>query len=284
MKAIKSLKQKYTFYVLIGLIVIFNTNVIMAKSFKKQVKEAFNKVIFENIPVLQRDDIRHLPLVLQKYLEYTGCVGKPVIKTVRLKQKGRIMTKQGGTWFDLEANEYFLADKPFFFWKGMIKPSPLLFISGVDKFDGNGNLKIKLMGLITIGNEKGPELDQAELLRYLAEMLWFPSVALSSFVKWEEMDALTVKGILEWEGIRAEAVFFFDNEGKIVNIVAERYMKKENGRPIYERWETPIEEYAEFNGYRLPCKGPAIYKLKEGDFRYIEIEVTDIEFNMRKLY
>ena len=171
-------------------------------------------------------------------------------------------------------------DKPFFYWKGVIKPAPLIFVTGTDKFDGTGNLKIKIFGLFTIGNKKGTESDKAELLRYLAEMLWFPTSVLSDFVTWEEIDPLTAKGIIVWEGINVEATFYFAEDGRLINTISKRYMDK--GR--YETWETPVEGYADFNGYLLPYKGPAIYKLEEGDFKYIDIEITDIEFNVKEIY
>jgi hypothetical protein len=44
-------------------------------------------------------------------------------------------------------------------------------------------------------------------------------------------------------------------------------------------WFTPINAYAEFNGLQLPAGGQAIWHYETGDFPYIRLRVTEIEFN-----
>jgi Family of unknown function (DUF6544) len=46
-------------------------------------------------------------------------------------------------------------------------------------------------------------------------------------------------------------------------MVAERY-NDSLGR--LETWSTPISEYGEFEGVRIPIAGVAVWKLRDGDF------------------
>lgn len=46
-----------------------------------------------------------------------------------------------------------------------------------------------------------------------------------------------------------------------------------------ERWSTPITEYREINGMMLLTKGEGLWNLSSGDFSYIRVEITHIEYN-----
>jgi len=44
-------------------------------------------------------------------------------------------------------------------------------------------------------------------------------------------------------------------------------------------WHTPVTAYGEMDDYRIPVKGSAVWALEDGDFTYIDLEITDIEYN-----
>ena len=46
-----------------------------------------------------------------------------------------------------------------------------------------------------------------------------------------------------------------------------------------DTWSAPVTGYGEFEGLRLPARGPAIWKLPEGDFAYIEVTVTELHYD-----
>src|SRR5712691_5421030 len=105
-----------------------------------------------------------VPEVMQRYLSYAGVVGKEPIRTVRLKQQGFMRQQQGQKWLPLVAEQYFTTTPPAFLWHASIRPFPLVSISATDQFsDGHGNMLIKLWSFITVGNARGPEMDQGEL-------------------------------------------------------------------------------------------------------------------------
>jgi len=45
------------------------------------------------------------------------------------------------------------------------------------------------------------------------------------------------------------------------------------------RWLPFGSEYKGINGFRIPTRGEAIWNLDSGDFSYIKVEITDIEYN-----
>ncbi len=78
-------------------------------------------------------------------------------------------------------------------------------------------------------------------------------------------------------------MFHFDERGELKNFEAERY-RNEDGQFVLDKWSTPITEYKEINGIRIPSKGNAEWNFSSGDFRYIEVEFTDIEYHNPSLY
>ncbi len=51
--------------------------------------------------------------------------------------------------------------------------------------NGKGNMLIKMMSTIPIGNSSGEEMDQGAMMRFLAEIVWLPSAALNDYIQWD---------------------------------------------------------------------------------------------------
>jgi hypothetical protein len=233
--------------------------------------------------VITEEDIKVLPEPVRKYLRFTGAVGKERVQTVRLKQKGSF--RQGDRpWMSFTAEQYYTTNPPAFIWVANMKTFPLVSVKGRDmNFEGKGNMVIKIPPFVTIADARGQEIDQGTLVRYLNEIMWFPSAYLSDYISWEAIDSNRAKATITFGGNTTFAILYFDDEGKMVNFEAQRYYT-EGDTSSLETWTTPIKEYADINGMRLPIKGEGVWKLDSGDFPYIKVEITDIEYNNQHLY
>jgi hypothetical protein len=255
-------------------------------TFKQKVTKLFSSESNVERKVVTEDDIRHLPEPVQRYLRYTGIIGRQRVACVRLKQTGAMRPKPDGKWFPLKAEEYFMVDNPGFVWKGCMAVAPLLSVTVQDMYlNGEGNMHVKLMSAINIVNAKGKEMDEASLMRYFNEMQWFPSSLVSDNVKWEAIDANSARATLTDRGMTVSAIFCFDKDGKITNIIAERGRSTDGGKVVRTKWSTPISEYGTYgNGLRLPSKGEAIWHLDSGEYSYIKLEITEVEYDNPSLY
>ncbi len=120
-----------------------------------------------------------LPEPMQRYLRYSGIVGKPMIHTVRLKQAGRFRTGPDQAWLDFTAEQYYTVDTPGFVWNTTMRIHGIPFLVGRDLYqNATGNMQITIGALITVANGRGPQMDQGTMLRYLNEMMWFPTAYL----------------------------------------------------------------------------------------------------------
>lgn len=250
------------------------------KTFKIEVNTLLEKTGTTSKDLITEADIQHLPEPVQRYLRYTGIIGKERIHTVRLKQQGQIRMKPEDKWMPIEAEEYYTVDKPSFVWYGKAKIFPFLAMTARDKYiDGKGNMWIKLTPFITIANETGPGMDQGSLMRYFNEMMWFPTAFLHENITWETIDDTSVKATIHDHGHKESCTLYINEHGQLTNFVAKRYRED-----TMDTWSTPLTKYGEFHGLRLPLEGEAVWHLESGDFSYIKLTITDIEYNVAGMY
>ena len=250
----------------------------MDKQVRQMAAELFARAQTQDTAPITEADLAGLPQPLRRYLTQTGVIGRPRISTVRLKQEGFFRTKPGQKWMPMRAVEYYSVDPPAFLWHGKIKMLPFLSIQARDRFDsGTGQMLIKLLAL-TLGDTRGPELDQGALLRYFNEMMWFPTAFLSEAIQWEAIDADSVRGTIRIGETSASAVLHFTEAGQFANFVAERYMGTGDAFSL-ETWSTPVDEYAEMNRLQLPVSGEGVWHLSTGDFSYIKVRIAELEYD-----
>ncbi|MBK6904064.1 MAG: hypothetical protein IPH04_15020 [Saprospirales bacterium] len=80
-------------------------------------------------------------------------------------------------------------------------------------------------------------------------------------------------------GISASGIFRFDANGDPLSFEAKRYYDRKEGATL-EDWFVQVdpEGYREFEGIRIPAKSTVSWKLKEGDFSWFRVEVTEVEY------
>jgi hypothetical protein len=252
------------------------------KNYHKETKTLLAKAVNAPAVIITKEMLKDLPQPVQLWLGRSGIVGKEMIQKLQIKQKGEMKQGPASKWFPFEAEQYNTVNPPAFAWKAEMNPSLFMFIDGRDKYEeGRGNMLIKPYALFTVANAKGPETDQGSMLRYLAEICWFPAAALSNYIQWLAIDSLSAKATMSYGGITASGVFHFNANGDISSFEAERYYGEAREKPRLEKWvvtNMPCA-YKEFEGIRIPYKSELTWKLKEGDFTWLWLEVEDIKYN-----
>ena len=213
-----------------------------------------------------------LPEPVQRYLRYTGVIGKPFVRRVHLRQKGRMLLASGTPWVPLKAEQWYSVRPPGFVWYATLHIGRVPIVRARDMYrTGEGRMLIKAASLVTVADAKGKEFDQGEMVRYLSEMMWFPSAFLEDNVSFEAVDASSARVILTDGGRTASGTLFFDPEGRLTEFVARRY----DGTDL-ETWSVSIAAYGQFEGLKLPVRGKAVWKLAEGDQEYIDVTITEL--------
>jgi hypothetical protein len=220
-----------------------------------------------------------LPEVAQRYLSYAQVVGKEPIRTVRLRQQGSMRTQPGQKWLPMVAEQYFTTTPPAFLWHATMQLFPFVWISATDRFsEGHGTMRIKLWSVIPMGNAHGSEMDQSEMQRYLAEMIWFPTAWLSDAIEWQAIDAHSVKATMRESGVAAPVVLHVNEQGQLTHVTADRY-KEEHGHYLLAPWSGQCYDYQEVDGMRIPTRIEITWHLASGEFTWFRCKITEIEYN-----
>jgi hypothetical protein len=229
-------------------------------------------------------ELERLPQPVRRWLIRSGVVGKPRTTTVRLKQRGEIRTSPTGAWMPARAEQYFSVDPPAFVWSVDVTMRRVLPVIGRDRYgDGKGSMLIKAMSLLNVVDASGEAIDQGSLLRYLAEIVWFPSAALSPHITWVPLDGSRAKAIMSYGGVTVSAVFSFDAQGRFSSLRALRPMGSGRSAKL-EEWFVPVFEWRRVDGVEVPVRGDVVWRLSTGDFDCYRWEITDIEFDPTSPY
>jgi hypothetical protein len=247
---------------------------------RRDVEALLAQTLATRPPAVTDDMLRPLPEPVRRYLTYTGIVGTPLVRTVRLRQKGRIRPAAGRPWMPLDAEQHYSVDPPGFVWNGTMRLGPLPLARARDMYlRGHGWMLVKAASLFTVVDGRGVEMDAGALMRYLSEMIWFPSAFLGDKVSFEAVDDTAARVTLTDQGRTATATMHFDDEGRLTELVAKRYRMVDGGYAL-DTWSTPVTAYGELAGLQLPVRGKAVWKLPDGDLEYIDVSVTELEYDV----
>jgi hypothetical protein len=177
------------------------------------------------------------------------------------------------------AQQYFTATPPAFLWHATMRLFPFAWIAATDRFSlGHGTLRIQLLSVIPMGNARGSEMDQSEMQRYLAEMIWFLTAWLTSAIEWQAIDAHSVKATMRTSGVGAPVVLHVNEQGQLTHVTAHWY-KEEHGHYLLAPWSGQCDEYQEVEGMRIPTQIAITWHLASGDFTWFRCKITEIEYN-----
>lgn len=227
--------------------------------------------------VSTHDDLAGLPDPVQRYLESALTDGQPRTRTARLEQRGEV--RLGDSWKSFTATQHVAVGPPGFVWDATVRFLPFLPVRVVDAYvDGEGSLRAKLLSALTVSAAApGPELNESELLRYLAESVWMPTALLpGAGVEWEAIDDRSVRATLEDGETTASLVFHFEgDEVRRVHTEARYRREDDDVAP----WTGYFGAYEEFDGVRVPTEAEVEWNLSDGDQPYWRGEIEAVAYD-----
>jgi hypothetical protein len=196
-----------------------------------------------------------------------------------LTQAGRFRQGLDRPWMPMSAQQTYTVSPPSFVWDARFKLMGLPLLRARDEYkSGRGRMHAKLAGLYTVFDVKGEKLDQGAMLRYLSEMIWFPTAFLGDNISWRAVDGHSAEVQFSDAGESVSGRLFFDEHGRPTNFTAKRY-RESGGDFSLDPWSTPITGYGVRAGLRLPTQGQAVWNLPSGDLTYVELEIEEVAYN-----
>lgn len=273
----------------VGLLILVFALWVYSREFRSAYKDAFQYHLAHSSAskgeLLTEEDIQQLPVIVQKYVRYTGSVGKPKIHNYRVEFKGGIRGKPDEAFMPLTSVQYNFVDPParLFYIEAKKMGIPAF---GLHLYqDQHATFRIRVAGLVEVVNARGDKMDQGETVTLFNDMcVMAPATLISKNIQWETVDSLTVHARYTNGPITIGATLFFRESGELINFISnDRY--ETDGKAYHNYpWKTPISEYREINGYRLPSKAKLVYQYPGEDFCYGEFELVDIAYNAEKFW
>lgn len=229
------------------------------------------------------EQVQTLPAPVSRWLIFSGIIDKPMIHSARVKQSAWMKMKpEQEEWYPAKAIQYTTTETPAFIWSVEMKMSPLMHIRGRDKYTrGKGEMLIKLNGLLNIVNAQGEKMDEGTLQRFLGEMVWFPSLALSPYISWEAIDEHSARATMSYGDTSGSGIFWFNDQGDFVKFMAMRYKGNDADAQRYP-WVLTVQDYAVFEGIRVPSQMQAAWQLEKGDWTWLKLTLDQVQYNVNE--
>ena len=178
-----------------------------------------------------------------------------------------------------EARQYISVSEPGYLWQVDLALMPLVKIKGRDLFyQGKASMIIKIAGLLpVVSQEANDKINESALHRFLLELPWYPTAALNNYLSWEKIDSSSARATINYQGVKASAVFNFDQEGNLLSTEAMRYKESDEAAERI-RCLGELRGYQIIDGIKVPTEIDVSWYLPEGKFTWFKVKVDQFLF------
>lgn len=205
--------------------------------------------------VCSRKEIEQLPEPLKKYCEYIGLENFPKYQVVN------VVFNDTDFVFDTKSGKIISMDYDLWLFYGDVFRSAFcsstmygIPFEGIDYAtdDRQGGMKGILAKKLVLFDERDEQGYKASLISWLAESAVInPSVFLSPYVTYEEIDDTHIKATVTYQGVSGSGIFTFNKEGEIIEFYsAERQVEEIDGVKMELGWKCYYDKYEERNGIK----------------------------------
>lgn len=252
------------------------------RAYSNEVKSEFASQTVSGEEILKESDILHLPVPVRKYVIDSGAIGQRKPQNVWIAFTAEMFRKPGAKPMIANSEQYnFFGNYARLF---LMKARMLLipFQAFHTYRDKEATFKVRVANLFNVVDVNGEELTTAETVTLLNDMCVFvPGNLCDKKLSWKEIDSLSCEVTLENGKYKVSAILYFNEKGELINFVSDdRAALQEDGTLRRARWSTPISDYKELDGRRIPTYGETIWNYPEGDFTYGTFRLKNIKYNV----
>ena len=203
-----------------------------------------------------------LPAPVQRYFRAVLKDGQPIIAAATFDLAGTInMSATGGEdWKPFTSTQRAVVHRPGFLWNGKVALMPGVAARAHDSYiAGVGTLHATVLGLFTVADvHGGGEIARGEMMRYFAEMAWYPTALLpSQGVRWEAVNDSSANATLVDGPITLTLLFRFDAAGLATSVHADARGSGVGKEMVMLPWDCNVSNYQLRDGMMVPTRGGA---------------------------
>jgi hypothetical protein len=226
--------------------------------------------------------ITHLPAPVQRYLRITGAMGKPPVQNMQLRFDAEMFQKpdQAGMRGPVQQFNTVHRLRRLFFMRTTMFALPVMVLH--DHYDIHASMTVRLASLINVVDLHSDTLARTETVTVLNDICFFaPSNLVDPRLTWQAFEDTRARVTFTNGPHQVSAELVFNDAGELVNFISnDRSALQRDGSLRLVRWSTPMRDYREFEGRRVPTAGEAIWHYPEGDFVYGRMVLKEIRFNV----
>jgi hypothetical protein len=227
-------------------------------------------------------EIEGLPAPVQRYLRAALKEGQSIITAATVELAGTFNLSAGGEqWKLFTSRQRVVTRRPGFLWDARVSMLPGLTARVVDGYiAGDGLLRAAVLGLFTVAEAKGGgEIARGELMRFFAEMAWYPTALLPRLgVQWAAVDDRSAHATLVDGPLTLTLLFRFNDAGLIDSFRAEARGAGIGTEMILLPWEGRWSDYQVRGGMTVPLTGEVAWMRPEGRKPYFVGRVTSLSY------
>ncbi len=242
------------------------------------------------LPVPQRpgrfyeEQLATLPPVVQRYFAKVLTPNQPLVHRVYLEQTGTFNRSfQQPQWDTFTARQRIATARPGFVWDAAISMGPGIDVRVVDAYvAGTGTLQPSVLGLVDLaGQQGGADIARGELMRYLAEAVWYPTALLpGQGVQWTAVDAQSALATLTDGALTVALTFHFDAQGWVQRITSDARSAMVDGTLVPMPWEAVVSDYQLRDGMWVPLQAEVAWTPASGRVPYWRGKIEKIDYEL----
>ena len=229
---------------------------------------------------LAEADIAHLPAPVQRYLRRAGAVGRPPVTMVHVTFDATLHREPGGPGMSGLAHQIDVLDPPrrLYFMTTRMSGLPVSVLH--DYAPEEAGMQVRAARLFDVVNLRGRDFARIESVTFLNDLCVFaPSALAGPGFAWTPIDDRSAQVAYTIGPHTVTATLFFDEAGDLVDFASDDRADISAGEPKRMRWTTPLSDFREIDGRRVPGRGEAIWHREDGPFTYGTFTVRDVTFN-----
>lgn len=250
---------------------------------KQIIEELWHKTGDETVITYQPEQLKGLPPPVQRYLQKVLPVGMPRAQHILLEQHGIFNTGNvSPQWMPLKATSHIATMPPGMIWEARLSLLPPLNIRVIDHYlHGRGALSGTILGVIPmIDAPPSPELDQGELITWLAEAVWYPTALLpQKGLTWDPIDQHSARATIDDGYNSVSLVFRFNNLDEVTSVHTDARARLVKGSYQMTPWSCHFRKYVKMGGALVPQEGEVVWHLPHRDLPYMRVRIDSLEIN-----
>jgi len=252
-----------------------------SNKYHSEVENLRNQNLKQSAAVLEQSDLAHLPKPVQQYIQSSGAVGQPRIRSFNVELAGAIRARNGN-WMPFTSTQYnFIDQSARFFFMNAVKNN--LPVAGFHCLkNGKAFMDIRLLSIFRVQHASGPAMDKADAVTFFNDMCCLaPATLIDPRITWRDEGNGKVAAVFKNQDVSISADLFFNDHNELVNFVStDRPALQNNGQFEQIPWSTPLSQYDDRLGYHLPRHADAVYQYPDESFLYGRFEITKVSYNV----